>query len=102
MTDLTWQFEWDKNKAQVNQIKHGVTFRLAMSALRDPMAITIYDDEHSEFEERWITIGLALNGQCLVVVHTMTQINDATLLVRIISARKANRMEQQDYKESPH
>lgn len=101
MSGLTFHFEWDAAKARSNLSKHGITFRLAMSVLRDPLAITLYDDEHSEYEERWVTVGLASNGQCLVVVHTSTQTSASDMLIRIISARKANHGEQRDYVETP-
>ena len=101
MDQLTFHFEWDGQKAHTNQAKHGVSFRLAMSVLRDPLAITVYDEEHSDFEERWVTLGLSGNGQCLVVVHTVTQTSQTDMLVRIISARVADRDEQRDYEEMP-
>ncbi len=101
MSALTYHFEWDAKKARTNQSKHGIAFRLAMSVLHDPLAITLYDEEHSDYEERWVTLGLAGNGQCLVVVHTATQTSDTDVLIRIISARKADRDEQRDYGETP-
>lgn len=101
MRQFTFHFEWDSQKARTNQAKHGVSFRLAMSVLRDPLAITMYDEEHSDFEERWVTLGLAGNGQCLVVIHTVTQASQTDMLVRIISARLADRDEQRDYEEMP-
>lgn len=101
MSALTYHFEWDANKARTNASKHGVTFRQAMSVLRDPQAITLFDDEHSDDEERWVTLGLAANGQCLVVVHTVTEMSETDVLIRIISARKADRDEQRDYVETP-
>lgn len=101
MSQFTFHFEWDTDKARINQTKHGVSFRLAMSVLRDPFAITMYDEEHSEYEERWLTLGLANNGQHLVVVHTMTQTSPTSMLVRIISARAANSAERHDYMEMP-
>ena len=101
MSQLTFHFEWDTDKARTNQTKHGISFRLAMSVLRDPFAITIYDEEHSDYEERWLTLGLASNGQHLVVIHTMTQTSQTDMLVRIISARTADSDEQHDYMELP-
>ena len=101
MSSLIYQFAWDAAKARSNQAKHGVTFKLAMSVLRDPLALTIIDTEHSEREERWITLGRAENGQYLVVVHTFQHIDPINVTVRIISARKADRDEVNDYLNTP-
>lgn len=71
MPDRTfYDFDWDPSKARGNLRKHGVSFRLATTVFHDPLALTIFDDEHSAREERWVTIGKAENGQYLVVVHT--------------------------------
>ena len=65
-----YDFNWDSNKAESNFKKHGASFLMATSVFRDLRAITIYDEEHSDDEERWVSIGLAQNGQYLVIVHT--------------------------------
>lgn len=78
-----------------------MSFRLATSVFRDPLALTIFDDEHSEHEERWVSIGRAENGQTLVVVHTSEWIEPSLTKVRIISARKADRDEIRDYEDTP-
>jgi uncharacterized protein len=97
-----YRFEWDSNKERININKHdGVTFRLASTVLHDPLAITIFDDEHSEYEERWVSIGQAANGQTLVVVHTFVQLDAQHVEVRLISARKADKHERQDYETAP-
>jgi uncharacterized protein len=99
---LVYRFEWDSNKERANVLKHdGVTFRLASTVLHDPLAITIYDEEHSDFEERWVSIGQAENGHTLVVVHTFVQIDAQHVEVRLISARKADKQERQDYEQAP-
>lgn len=72
---MFFDFDWDANKARSNLKKHGVPFRLATTVFRDPLALTIYDDEHSENEERWVTLGQAENGQLLVVVHTSEEVS---------------------------
>lgn len=96
-----YHFDWDANKARGNQRKHGVSFQLATTVFRDPLALTIYDDEHSADEERWVTLGRAGNGHTLVVVHTSVQMLPTAIKVRIISARKADRDEIRDYEETP-
>lgn len=97
---LYYSFDWNRTKARTNLTKHGVTFRQAMLVFRDPLAITLYDDEHSDDEERWITLGMTSNN-CLVVVHTAQQVSTSELNIRIISARKADRDEEQTYWQAP-
>ena len=93
-----YRFGWDSNKERININKHdGVTFALASTVLHDRLAITIFDDEHSEYEERWVSIGQVANGQTLVVIHTFVQIDAQHVEVRLISARKADKHERQDY-----
>lgn len=98
---MFYDFDWDPNKAKTNLQKHGVSFRLATSVLHDPLALTIYDEDHSESEERWITLGKANNGQTLVVVHTWEAVETVKVRVRMISARKADRDEIRDYENAP-
>jgi uncharacterized protein len=100
-TKFTYHFDWDPVKAQSNLANHGVSFRLGSSVLRDPLARTVFDDEHGEEEERWATLGKADNGQYLVVIHTFHQITPTEAKIRIISARRATRREVQDYHEGP-
>ena len=52
-----YEFEWDDAKAESNLATHGVDFMDAMSVLLDPLAMTRFDDEHSDDEERWISVG---------------------------------------------
>src|SRR6266404_1153553 len=98
-----WEFEfsWDADKARANTAKHGISFPLSTSVFRDPLALTIYDADHSESEERWVTIGKAQNGQYLVVVHTCDQNQAQITRIRVISARKADRDEVRDYESVP-
>ncbi len=63
-------FEWDPTKARLNLRKHGVTFYEAATVLRDPFGITIYDPDHSEEEDRFITIGTSGSHRLLMVSHT--------------------------------
>lgn len=67
---MNYLFEWDLVKAELNFKKHKVRFDVATSIFRDPRALTIFDDEYSDAEDRWITIGLARNSHLLLVVHT--------------------------------
>lgn len=70
-----YKIEWDPPKAKINKKKHNVSFENAATIFKDPRAISIYDNEHSEAEDRWITIGLSSNGVLLVVHHTFNQID---------------------------
>ena len=57
------------------------------------------DNEHSEDEERWITLGLDRTGVVLVVCHTFRDETESSALIRLISARRANRSEVKQYGE---
>lgn len=92
-----FHFEWDAAKAFSNRRKHGVSFDLTVTVFRDPLMISIPDEEHGETEERWITIGQAENSKLLLVVHTYMEISANAANVRIISARPATKHEQRQY-----
>jgi uncharacterized protein len=96
-----FDFSWDDRKARTNLAKHGVSFRLASSVFRDPLSLTIFDEDHSEDEERWVALGRAENGAVLVVIHTIEEVGANELHVRIISARRADRDEVSDYEQVP-
>lgn len=92
---MSLDFEWDPDKAETNERKHGVTFDEASTVFGDPLARTRPDPLHSTHEERWVTLGLSDNRRLLVVVHT-----DRGEAVRIISARPATGHERRTYAES--
>jgi uncharacterized DUF497 family protein len=73
---MQYNFEWDPNKAKVNIKKHGVSFEQAAGIFLDPLQIVIFDSEHSEVEECWITLGKTNDGVLLVVVHTFKEHED--------------------------
>ena len=87
-------FEWDDNKAKANIKKHQVTFEEASSVFFDENARFLHDPEHSADESRFILLGFSQTHKMLVVCHCFQQ-NEQT--VRIISARKANRIESKQY-----
>lgn len=64
------KFEWDPRKARQNLRKHGIDFDEATTVFADIFSITIPDPDHSEDEERWVTVGLSNRQRLLVVVHT--------------------------------
>ncbi|MEK6750140.1 MAG: BrnT family toxin [Pseudomonadota bacterium] len=96
---MQYNFEWDPRKAKTNITKHGVSFEQAAEVFLDALHIAVFDDEHSETEERWITLGKAKNGTLLVVAHTFAEHEDSAT-VRIISARPATKHEQRQYEEN--
>lgn len=53
---MDYKFDWDDSKAKSNLAKHKISFEIALMAFKDENAISIYDEEHSETEDRWITI----------------------------------------------
>lgn len=89
---MTLIFEWDADKAQSNQSKHGVSFEDAVTVFGDPGAITIFDDDHSESEDRFVDIGRAETGDILVVVYS-----ERDERIRLISSRKATAREREQY-----
>ena len=94
---MRYNFEWAPEKAKRNIRKHKVTFERATTIFRDPNAISNFDDEHSENEERWITIGFDGSGVLLVVSHTSKAMDEFSYDIRIISARKATKSEAKQY-----
>jgi uncharacterized DUF497 family protein len=84
VSDFSLEIEWDPKKAEGNLRKHDISFLIAATVLRDPLSVTVFDTEHSEGEERWITIGRAANGQCLLVVHTWNETGSSSAYARII------------------
>lgn len=100
MEPLTdYEFEWDDAKAAGNLQKHGVDFMEAMGVFADPMSMTRYDDEHSEDEDRWVTLGHSASSQLIVVVHTFMETGPNSALLRLISARLATRREREQYEQ---
>ena len=87
-------FTWDERKNRANARKHGVTFEEAKSSFSDEYAREFYDPDHSEDEDRFLLLGLSAKLRILVVSHCF---RESETVVRIISARKADKHEQQDY-----
>ena len=91
MADL--RFAWDNGKNAVNQRKHGVSFEEAVTVFQDEGALLIEDPDHSEFERRFVLLGLSSGLRLLVVCHCYRH-NDE---IRLIAARKANPQERKRY-----
>jgi uncharacterized DUF497 family protein len=94
-----YDFEWDPEKAQQNRRKHGVAFEQAATVFHDPRAASVFDEEHSAAEDRWITMGISASGGLLVVHHTFQEVDDTRVRIRIFSSRKATPEETRQYKE---
>ncbi len=91
------RFEWDPAKASSNRRKHGVSFETATRVFSDPMHNS-EQDRVVDGEMRWQTIGYANDVMLLLVVHTW--IDDiGSEVVRIISARRAERHERKRYEQ---
>lgn len=84
------EFEWDEEKARLNYAKHGVRFETAAHVFEDENLLEFYDEYHSGAEERYQVIGKV--NQILFVVYT-----ERKERIRLISARKATKMERRRY-----
>jgi hypothetical protein len=85
------KIEFDPFKSKSNQVKHGVSFEEAASALLDPMAL-VQEDPDCENEHRWVLVGISCQVRLLTVIYTLREEN-----IRLISARKATRKEEKMY-----
>jgi uncharacterized protein len=92
MTEI--KFVWDQIKNSSNIKKHGISFEEAKISFYDDNARLIFDTDHSVDEERFILLGLSSILNVLVVCHCYLE-NES--IIRIISARKATRNEQNQY-----
>jgi uncharacterized DUF497 family protein len=91
------EFEWDGFKARQNAKRYGVRFERAATVFLDSNALSLFDEQHSEDEDRWITLGLDRTGALLVVSHTFREQTPISARVRLISARKPTRTEVKQY-----
>ena len=83
-------FQWDSEKAELNWQKHTVSFEDAALVFADENRIERFDDEHSDDEDRYITIGKV--NSILFVIY-----NERSEITRLISARRATAKERRDY-----
>lgn len=88
-------FTWDIRKAAANLKKHGIDFREAATVFDDPLSTTFPDQDHSESELGFLTIGQSVRQRILVVAHT-----EEGDTIRIITPRQATRREQNFYEET--
>ncbi|MCR5487958.1 MAG: BrnT family toxin [Lachnospiraceae bacterium] len=88
-----YRVEWDDEKNIINVMRHGVSFETAALVFADENYIELYDEDHSQDEDRYIAIGIV--DQILYVVHTIR--GEA---IRLISARPATKEEERLYYDS--
>ena len=88
-------YEWNLIKERLNIAKHGIDFEEAKSVFADEFALVLFDEDHSNDEERFLILGMSQKERILLVVHYYRE-NDT---IRIISSRKATKNETKQYKE---
>ena len=86
-------FEWDENKEKINISKHGLDFSTAALVFRDQNRLEWIDELHSDYEDRYITIG-EINGIAVVLMVVYTERGDA---IRLLSARQDTKQERRMY-----
>lgn len=89
-----YRFEWDDDKAEVNLEKHGISFEEATTVFYDECALEFFDTNHSEWEDRFLLLGLSTQFKLLLVCHCHREDDE---VIRIISARRATKNEAKFY-----
>lgn len=95
------RFEWDPDKAGGNLRKHGISFEIALRVFADPFALSEQDRVEGG-EQRWRTLGVVEGHLLLLVAHTIRDEDEGgrpVEVVRIISARAADRTERRRYEQ---
>ena len=87
-------FEFDPAKAAANLKKQGVSFDEAATVFDDPLSSTLPDDQHSEDEDRFITVGMSIQQRLLFVVYT-----ERDSRIRLIGARTVTAAEREQYEQ---
>lgn len=90
---MDFKFEWDEQKARINERKHGVTFTDATTAFADPFGRVFYDEDHSLTEDRFVLLGYSASERLLIVCFSYPD----RVTVRIFSARRATAQERKRY-----
>ncbi len=88
------EFIWGNRKNKANTRKHNVSFEEAQTAFYDEQSVVFFDPDHSDDEDRFILLGISFKLRVLVVCHCF---RESETVVRIISARKADKAEESDY-----
>jgi len=85
------------DQSWVEPEEHGIAFERAATVFLDAEALSEFDEEHSQDEDRWITLGLDRTGTLVVVCHTYREETETSARIRVISARKATKNEGKQY-----
>jgi uncharacterized DUF497 family protein len=88
------RFEWDKEKERINIRKHGISFEEARMVFYDEKAIQFFDPDHLEDEDRFLLLGISFKLRIIIVCHCF---RESETVIRLFSARKADREEEQEY-----
>lgn len=88
------RFEWDEERNTKNKKKHNISFEMASTVFYDEAAILFDDPEHSEYEDRFLIIGMSEDTKVCIVSHCY---RESDTVIRIISARKATKKEVEIY-----
>jgi len=88
------RFQWDAGTEKSNIRKHGVSFEEAHTVFYDEHAVQFFDPDHSEDEDRFILLGMSFKLRTLVVCHCF---RESETIVRLFSARKADKDEENEY-----
>lgn len=97
------RYEWDERKNHQNQRKHGVSFEVAALVFEDPDCMIALDRDDESGEQRWHAVGSVRSaagvGAVLVVVHIYREDHDGEEIIRIISARPAEKHDVRRYQD---
>lgn len=88
------RFEWDDAKDRANRKKHGISFTEAQTAFFDENALRYLDPDESPSEDRFILLGMSSKLRVPVICHCF---RDRESVIRIISARRADKREAKSY-----
>lgn len=91
-------YSWDETKNEINQHKHGISFAVARLVFEDPLHMT-RQDRIENGEQRWLTVGLAGGVALLLVAHSWLETEHGGEHIRIISARRATKLERRVYEQ---
>ena len=92
-------FSWDESKDASNQRKHGISFTVAQLVFDDPLQVS-RQDRVENGEQRWQSLGMVDGVVLLLVAHTWHEAGSGEEHIRIISARRATKLERKIYEQS--
>jgi uncharacterized DUF497 family protein len=98
---MATRFEWDPAKAAINLRKHAISFDIALRVFADPFALTEQVRVEGN-EQRWQTLGTVEGHLLVLVAHRIRDDEEdgqPIEVIRIISARRADRKERQRYEQ---